>query len=253
MQMDKIDRPDEPDRVEIDEAELAELRQSIEERGQLSPIQVNRKGGRYQIVFGDRRFLAVKSLGWSKIQAIVVEYSEEDMFIDRATENVQRKNLSPVEEALTYRRLIEKCELGVAEIGKRMGISAGTVKRRMSVLKMPDAFQVALHGGRMSLSVAEELWSCPDAAHREYLCQLAVEHGVTSMVARQWVQDWKKAQAVVQNEVEPFSQEPSPMEGSPIYRACDLCRDPVELKDLREIRCCPGCMAAIIGAAKKGG
>lgn len=253
ISMELIDRPEEGDRVEALPEEIAELRNSISQRGLLSPIQVNREGSRYRIVFGDRRFQAVQGLKWEKIQATVVELSNIEVLINRTTENVQRKNLSPIEEGLSLKRLIDEGGLDYGEVGKQMGMSPGTVKRRISTLRMPDSFQVALHSGKVSLSVAEELWSCADTTHRDYLLELAVEHGITSAIARQWVQDFRKSQTIEKEVTGGGGNGLEPMESAPIYRACDLCRDPVELKELKELRTCPNCLGAILQGMKGGG
>ena len=250
IRLDLIDRPKEIARLEIDQVELKELADSISERGLMQPIEVTPRGDRYLIVFGDRRYLAHKILMKKDIMCRVEEIEDDQVIIDRAMENVQRVDLTPFEEGHIYAGLKEKAGMSLEEISKRVGKSPGTVQRRIDILRMPDSFQKALHAKKISISVAEELWSCPDAAKREYFLELAVEHGITKEVGRQWVQDFKKE---VRNPVNDGGEGiPAPLEyeDKPIFRACDLCKGPVEYKDLREIRACPSCFNLVIEAAK---
>ncbi|HEA66039.1 MAG TPA: ParB/RepB/Spo0J family partition protein, partial [Desulfobacterales bacterium] len=189
-----IDPPKQADRLEFSEQAISELADSIAELGLMSPILLAVSGDRFEIVFGDRRFRAVEKLGWKDIMASVKEMSPKEISIARATENIQRENLSIYEEALVYARLINDLGMSLDQVASRTGKTAGVIKRRMQVLRMPVSFQVALHSGKISAGAAEELWSCPDEAHRDYLLLMAVEHGITVAVARQWVQDHRKEQ-----------------------------------------------------------
>lgn len=249
--MDKIDRPADGARLEIAREEIVELAESIRERGLLQPILVTPRDGRYEIVAGDRRYLAHEYLGYKRIEAKVVEADEKDVAIDRATENLQRVDLSPFEEGMIYGNLRDTMGFTVAEIAKKMRKSPGRIERRLSIVRMPESFQKALHFGKISMAVAEELWSTPDAEKREYFLELAIEHGITQVIANMWVKDFKKSLRVEDSSTEGGSPVVEPFENVPIYRACDLCKDPVEYKDLIELRICPVCGAAIREAVQK--
>jgi len=251
IDMNKIDRPAEGQRLEIPEEEIAELAESIEERGLLQPIIITPRNNRFEIVAGDRRYLANEKLGLKKIEAKVVELDDQDVAIDRATENLQRRDLSPFEEGLIYVDLRDRRGLTVAEIAKKMGKSAGRIERRLSVIRMPESFQKALHCGKVSMAVAEELWSTPDAAKREYFLELAVEHGITQALARDWVGEFKKSLRACNGGTEDGGSLAAPYEDVPIYRACDLCKDPVEYKNIVELRLCPECGEAIKSGMQK--
>lgn len=203
IDLSKIDRPSVVARMEIDQEEISKLAQSMREQGLLQPIQVFKKGGRFEIVFGDRRVLAAKSLGWEKIPARVVSANKKTVAIDRAIENLQRSDLTPVEEGVQYINMRDALGMSVAEIAKKLGKSAGIVQRRIDVLRMPDTFQRALHEGKITLGVAEELWPCPDVGRREYFLDVACEHGCTVAVARGWVADVRKEIRARESDVGP--------------------------------------------------
>jgi len=251
IDMNKIDRPAEGMRLEISPEEIEELAQSIEERGLLQPILVTPRKDRFEIIAGDRRYLAHEKLGIKKIQCKVVESDEESIVIDRATENLQRRDLSAFEEGMIYGNLRDKMGFTIGDIAKKMGKGPGRVERRLSILRMPDSFQKALHYGKISMTVAEELWSTPDAAKREYFLELAVKHGITKGIARNWVDEFKKSLRVKDGAGEGGGSLETPFENVPIYRACDICKDPVEYKDVIELRVCPECGEGIRNALKK--
>ena len=251
IKLELIDRPEDIVRMEINPDSLQELVLSIQERGLRQPIEVTPREGRFLIVFGDRRFLAHKILKKADILCRVEEMEDDQVLIDRAIENLQDVNLTPFEEGHQYKGLVEKAGMSLEEVSRRVGKSPGVVQRRMDIMRMPESFQKALHAGHISISAAEELWSCPDAGRREYFLNMAVEHGVSRDVARLWVQDFKKEKR--RGDVAGVNGGgPSPVyEDAPIYRACDFCKGPVEYKDLVELRICKGCHGSIVEELKK--
>jgi len=248
--MHLIDRPEESSRLDIDEVAVEELARNIAARGLMHPITLNKQGERYEIIAGDRRFLAHLKLGKTKIMAKAMEVDNKEVLLLRGTENLHRANLSPLEEGRTYKDLIEKAGMTIEEITKETGRSAGIIKRRLDVVKMPETFQRALHKRLISLSVAEELWNCPNEAHREYLLEMACEHGVTKEVARMWVADYKRSTRSTPDAGEGGGLDNSVYENDPIYRPCDLCKAAVEISKAKELRICPGCFKHLLEIIK---
>ena len=246
-----IDPPRDITRMEISDSEIAELAQSIEEKGLLQPILLNEDGERYEIVAGHRRFLAVKSLNRGAILAKIVRMDPEQVGLARAVENLQRANLTPVEEGIIYTNLALAHGMSNDEIAKRMGKSAGVVRRRQDILTMPDYLQQFIHHKAISLSVAEELMSCSDKAHRQYLAEMAAEHGVTKEVARMWVSDWRKTLRGSKEAGGGGGLERSVMEPEIIYRPCDVCKGPVDINEMREMRMCTDCHENLTNAMKR--
>jgi len=251
INLDLLDRPDDIVRLEIDQGELEELAASIQERGLLQPIGVAPRGDRFLIVFGDRRYLAHRWLKKKDIMCRIEDIDDVQIALDRGMENIQRVDLTPFEEGHLYVGLVEKAGLSIAEISRRVKKSPGVVQRRMDILRMPESFQKALHGGSISISVAEELWSCPDQAKREYFLDLAVEHGITKGIAREWVDEFKKDLRSRPGAGEGSRGDMAPYEDVPIFRACDVCKGPVEYKDLKELRVCGACFDGILSVLKK--
>jgi len=253
LPMELIDRPRRVSRFDILETEIDELAESIRERGLLQAITVAERDGRFEVVFGDRRYLAHKKLGLEKIRAVVREYSDKDIAIDRATENGQRANLSPLEEASEYSNLHEAHGMSYEQIGRPLGKSGGVIKRLIMLLSMDERIQKALHEKKISMGVAEELHRCPDLAHSLYLLEMCVEHGVTVAVARGWVNDYVSQARRRATDVGGGGGDYPVYETQPIFRACALCKGPVDLMKLKHLETCPECFDAILKIVREGG
>jgi len=243
--LEKIDEPKGMLRMEIDSEAVEDLARSISEIGLLQNIMLAVDGDRYEIVFGHRRFLAYKHLGLNSIKAIVRTMSQEEIGVARATENISRADLTPIEEAATYLNLIENYGLTLEHVAKKMGKSAGTIKRRMDLLKMPPQLQKAVHAKSIAISVAEELWSIADMTDLEYYLSFAVDGGCTKEVARAWAKEWRDKKRRSENPGDGGGQTFAPSEPRPVYIACEICVGPMELGQEKVLRICRECMKTI--------
>jgi len=241
-----IDRPARCSRFEIPEIEIGELAESIKERGLLQAITVCEKDGRFEVVFGDRRFLAHKKLGLEKIRCCVRKYTAEDIAIDRATENGQRANLSPLEQAAEYQNLHVTHNMSWDKIGKMLGISGGVVLRRTRVLQMHERIQDALHKKQINLGVSEELHRCPDESRKIYLLDMCIEHGVTTAVARGWVNDVVADVRRAASDTVDGGEDRGVYESEIIFKGCALCKEACDIMKMRQLAACPSCYEAIM-------
>jgi len=244
--LELIDEPKGILRMDINAEEIDELAESISEVGLLQPILVATNGERFEVVFGHRRYLACKQLGLSEIKTIIQVMDRKEIGIARATENIARADLTPMEEAATYQSLIEEYGFTLEQVAKKMGKTPGTIKRRMDLMRMPPLLQKAVHKRQISMTVAEELWPIANETSLDYYLSFAIENGCTREVARQWAKDWKDGQRRTQTvDGGGESLDPSPYEPRPSYTACDICTEPVELNEAKFFRTCPGCFSAI--------
>ena len=249
VSLDLIDEPKGILRMDIDLDELSKLAESISEIGLLQPILVAIDGERFEVVFGHRRFLAHRKLGLSKIRCIVRQMTQQEIGIARATENISRADLTPIEEAATYKNLMEQYGLTLEQVSKKMGLTPGTIKRRMDLLRMPPVLQQAIHKKQISMTVAEELWPIADEASLDYYLTFAIENGCTREVARSWAKDWKDTQRRSRTSDDPGGRvDLSPQEPRPSFVPCDICNKPANLNETKFFRTCPDCFRAI----KKG-
>jgi len=246
ISLNLIDPPPVADRLEINDEAVKELSASIQQVGLLQPVLLAEKDGRYEIVFGHRRFLACQKLGRSTISAKIADHTPQQIAILRATENIQREDLTPVEEASAYARLTGELGMSNNEVAKLTGKSTGVIHRRMTLLRMPECLQTALHARQISVAVAEELNACTDTGYLEYLCEMAVDHGVTRMVAKQWVQDHAKSLRTGQQDVGGGGGLPANLGSQKIYTACETCEQAVDISEAKMLRICPECWKTII-------
>jgi len=245
IKLDLIDEPGGIVRMDIQPEDIEDLAKNIQEVGLLQPIIIRPTGERFEIVAGHCRFLAFRLLKRERISAVVRVIDDVGTALARASENLRRIDLSAIEEAAIYSELHDDLGLSYDEIGKKMGKSAGVVRRRLDLLRMPPDVQKAIHRRQISISVAEELWSIGDEEGISYYLEFAVEHGVTKDVARSWAHDWKRAKRGADSAGDGGGSLASPMELAPTYIPCDFCHEPVELGKDTVLRGCPDCVVKI--------
>lgn len=125
-------------RRDIAKDKIEELAQSIKSSGLIQPIVVRRAGQSYQLVVGERRYLACRSLGWKKISAAVKTLSDNEMAATALIENLQRENLSIIEEASGYAALMRNFSLTQEALARRLGKSQSTIANKIRLLRLPE-------------------------------------------------------------------------------------------------------------------
>lgn len=172
IQLDLIEpNPDQP-RLHFDEEEVSHLADSIDSVGLIQPIILRKKGSKYYIIAGERRFRAVKLLGRDKIKAIVMEASEEQNLTLALIENVQRENLDPIEEAKAYKLLISRFKLKQAEVAKKVGKERATIANSIRLLSLPENIQQAVTSSKISQGHAKVLCSLNKTDQEYFYAQI---------------------------------------------------------------------------------
>src|SRR5918995_2951203 len=151
-------------RTQINEAELVELTASIEASGLLQPVIVRPRNGKYELIAGERRWRAVQRLGWPKIPAVVKDVDDQTLLTLALIENLQRDDLTPIDEAAGYQRLSEEFELAQAEIARLVGRGKSTISNLLRLLKLPDEVKNLIQDGRLSEGHARALLSVADTS-----------------------------------------------------------------------------------------
>lgn len=246
VSLELIDEPGDVVRMDINPEEVTELAHSIAEIGLLQPILLRTHQDRYEIVAGHRRYLAHKELHLDRIKAFVCDMSDQETAFCRATENLARVDLTPIEEAAIFADLVKLHSMSYESIGKKVGKSPALVKRRIDLLKMPPQLQKAVHNKSISISVAEELWTISDMTDLDYYLMFALEGGCTKEVARTWAKDWRDRKRRSNNPSVGGASPMEPPESRPVYVACDLCKSPMELGQETVLRICPDCTKIVI-------
>lgn len=168
--------PFQPRRV-FNPDELAELKASIAASGLIQPIVVRTAGDGYQLVAGERRWRAVKELGWEKVPAVVRDVDERTLLVLALVENLQRASLSPIDEAEGYERLAQEFKLSHGDIARAVGRDRSTVANALRLLKLPKAVQQLLDSGALSAGHARALLSLDDEREISRVAREAVANG----------------------------------------------------------------------------
>ena len=175
----ELDRnPDQP-RRDFDEASLQTLADSIRGAGVLQPLLVVAKGGRYQIVAGERRFRAARIAGLETVPCIVRELTPEEQMEAALIENIQREDLNPIEEASAVRQLMDACNYTQDQVAKRLGKSRPAVANLLRLLALPQSIQEDVIAGRISAGHARVLCGVVNEKRQIALAQLVVLEGLS--------------------------------------------------------------------------
>ena len=164
-------------RKNFDTAELAELTDSIRQHGILQPLLVRKQGSGYEIVAGERRYQAARAAGLKEVPVVVREISDEDVFKLALIENLQRSDLTPLEEARGYRQLIDEQHLTQEELGKILSKSRSTITNTLRLLDLPKEVQDLVEEGKLTAGHARAILAVPSEEGRLALAQKVVsEH-----------------------------------------------------------------------------
>ena len=178
--MDKVDANPFQPRMNFDSAALEELAASIRALGLIQPITVRRVNtGRYQIISGERRYRACRMAGMSMIPAYIKDSDDQGMLEMAIVENIQRQDLDPIEQAMSFQRLIDECGLTQEQMADRVGKKRATVANILRLLKLPLKVQHDLKVGLISTGHAKALLGVEDPALQESLCDAAVSRGLS--------------------------------------------------------------------------
>lgn len=164
-------------RRRLDDGRLQELVASIREHGVLEPVIVRAAGDGYELVAGERRWRAAGEAGLKEIPAILREVEDRQLLELALIENIQREELSPLDEARAYATLIQELGLTQEEVARRVGKSRSTIANSLRLLQLPPTVAGWVESGALSEGHARALLSVGDEAAREELARQAVEQG----------------------------------------------------------------------------
>ncbi len=145
-------------RAYFDQKALEELAESIRVQGIIQPITLRKiDDGKFELISGERRFQASKLAGLKRIPAYIREADDQQMLEMALVENIQRENLNAIEIALSYKRLMEECNLKQEQLGERVGKERSTVTNYLRLLQLPEEIQLGLKEKQISMGHARAL------------------------------------------------------------------------------------------------
>jgi ParB family transcriptional regulator, chromosome partitioning protein len=172
-------------RREFAAEQLAELEGSVRENGLLQPLVVRPapadapEGVQWELVAGERRWRVVRRLGWAEVPVVVKEVDDRTMLILAVVENVQREELSPLEEALAYRQLVDEFGMTQRDVAEKVGRDRSTVANLMRLLALPASVQRLVNEGALSMGHARAILGAGDERRMAELAREAAQNGLS--------------------------------------------------------------------------
>ena len=179
--------PYQPRKVFEKEA-IEELKNSIVEHGILQPIIVRKSIKGYEIVVGERRFRAAKEANLEVVPAVVRDLSEQQMMELAMLENLQREDLTPIEEALAYQLLMKKLKVTQEELAKRLGKSRPHIANYIRLLTLPDKIKDLMNDGKISMGHGRALLSLKNQKNLPLLVDKIINDGINVRQLEQMIQ-----------------------------------------------------------------
>ncbi len=166
--------PDQP-RTSFKKEDLEELANSIKKNGLLQPILVRSVGDSYQIIAGERRWQACKSIGLKKVPIRIKDVDDDETIVLAMVENIQRSDLNPIEEAYGYRRMMERGKMTQSEVAQAVSKGRSTIANALRLLELPEDAQQLLFEEKITAGHARAILSIPTKEGRRKLTDKLVE------------------------------------------------------------------------------
>ena len=170
--------PYQPRKV-FDEAALQELASSIKEHGVFQPIIVKKSIKGYEIIAGERRVKASQIAGLEEIPAIIREFNDTEMMEKSLLENLQRENLTAIEESMAYKKLLETLGLTQEELAKRLGKSRSHITNMLGLLNLPEEIQTQISDKKISMGHARVLSKLDNKDQQQELAEKVISEGLS--------------------------------------------------------------------------
>lgn len=239
-----IDPPRNRHRIDIAEESIVDLAKDIRDRGLMNPITVRPTGDRFEVVAGERRYTAMKYLGWPLIECRITEQiSDEACEALRLAENLQRENLSPFEEAIQITALYHIQKSDIELTAKACHRSTGWVTDRLALYCIPPELQPLVHTKQLSIGSALQLARVEDDRDRQYFTRLAMHDGCTVAVLTRWINEYHTSKLAQPDAPPNLPDMPPPGQSVVVYLQCDLCDEPADTRTRAPKFVCTTCQS----------
>ena len=197
-------------RKEFDKEALEELSDSIKQHGLIQPILVQDRKDHYEIIAGERRWRAARLAGLKEVPVIIRNYSEQEIVEISLIENLQRKDLNPIEEALAYKKLMTDFDLKQEEVAVKVSKSRSTITNSMRLLKLSKKVQELVIKGKLSEGHARTLLSIEDSAVQDEVADKIIAENLSVRDVEKLVKNYgkpAKEKPAVNKELDIFYQD----------------------------------------------
>ena len=166
-------------RTYYDEQKFADLVASIKEKGVLQPILVRKSGAEYEVIAGERRLKAARSLNLESIPVVIKTATDREALVLALIENIQREELNAIEEAQGFRKLIEEFNFSQEDVAKSVGKDRSTISNLLRLLKLPEDIQKAIFTGKLSTGHARALLAVEDKKIQQKIFNDVIAKGLS--------------------------------------------------------------------------
>jgi len=205
LEIDKIEvNPYQP-RTHFNEQAIEELAESIKTLGIIQPVTVRKLGrNQYQLVSGERRYRAAKSLDFDTIPAFVRIANDQETLEMALVENIQRKDLDPIEIALSYQRLIDEIQLTQNQLSERVGKKRSTVANYMRLLKLDPIIQTGIRDGFLSMGHGRAMINIAESEKQLEIYEKIIARSLSVRETELLIQKVKNGQSIVKSKGRPI-------------------------------------------------
>ncbi len=195
-------------RTEFEKEALLELAASIKEHGLIQPITVRKlDSNKYQLISGERRFRASQAAELTKIPAYIRVANDQSMLEMALVENIQRKDLNAIEVALSYKRLIDECDLTQEELAKKVSKNRSSVTNTLRLLNLPVEIQSAIIENKISFGHARAILALSDVEIQLYLLDLIISQELSVRQTEDWIKESKQQEKNAATEIDVKTKE----------------------------------------------
>ena len=166
-------------RTKYEQSKIEELKASIREKGILQPLLIRKKDRDYEVIAGERRLKAARALGLEKVPVIIRNVSDDEAFVLALVENIQREELTAIEEAQAFRRLIDDFHFSQEEIAASVGKDRSTISNTLRLLRLPEDIQQSVLDGELSKGHARALVGVERAGLQRELFERVLDKGLS--------------------------------------------------------------------------
>jgi ParB family chromosome partitioning protein len=198
LRIDQIDSNPHQPRQEFDAQELQSLCESITAHGLLQPVVVRKLAGRYQLIAGERRLRAAVQAGWAEVPVNIIEADDRQTAELAIIENLQRKDLGPLEKAASFQRYLEQYGCTQDELARRLNMDRSTIANLIRLLELPEGVQDALRRGEITPGHARALLPLGDEREQIDFCARIKQEGLNV----------RQTEAMVQQMIDSADAEP---------------------------------------------
>ena len=185
-------------RLSFDDTGLKELSESIKQHGIIQPLVLRRLGDKFEIIAGERRYKAATMAGLDQVPAIISNIDDNQSAEVALVENIQRRNLTAIEEAKSYRSLLDRGYLTQEQLAEKMGVSQSSVANKLRLLNLDEEVQNALLNEKISERHARSLLTLPKEEQKKWLKKIITQR----MTVRQLDMELKKLKETNSEELE---------------------------------------------------